>query len=53
MGVVVEPILKHALRGDVGAGNIFVLPVVAAIRIRTGVEGAAVLQAHEGEEIPA
>ena len=52
-GVVVETILKHARTGDVGDGKIFVLPVDEAIRIRTGEEGDAVLQAHEGEEIPA
>jgi nitrogen regulatory protein PII len=52
-GVVVETILKHARTGDVGDGKIFVLPVEEAIRIRTGEEGEAVLQAHEEEEIPA
>ena len=52
-GVVVETILKHARTGDVGDGKIFVLPVDEAIRIRTGEEGDTVLQAHEGEEIPA
>jgi nitrogen regulatory protein PII len=52
-GVVVETILKHARTGDVGDGKIFVLPVEEAIRIRTGEQGEAVLQAHEGEEIPA
>jgi nitrogen regulatory protein PII len=52
-GVVVETILKHARTGDVGDGKIFVLPVEEAIRIRTGEDGDAVLQAHEGEEIPA
>ena len=52
-GVVVETILKHARTGDVGDGKIFVLPVEEAIRIRTGEDGDAVLQAHDGEEIPA
>ena len=52
-GVVVETILKHARTGDVGDGKIFVLPVEEAIRIRTGEEGEAVLQALEEEEIPA
>ena len=53
-GLVVETILKHARTGDVGDGKIFVLQVDEAIRIRTGEEGEAVLQAHEeGEEIPA
>src|ERR671911_634715 len=50
---VVETILKHARTGEVGDGKIFVLPVEEAIRIRTGEEGETVLQAHEGEEIPA
>ena len=52
-GLVVETILKHARTGDVGDGKIFVLPVEEAIRIRTGEEGEAVLQAHQEEEIPA
>jgi len=51
--VVVEIILKHARTGQVGDGKIFILPVEEAIRIRTGEEGATVLQAHEGSEIPA
>lgn len=51
--LVVEAILKHARSGEVGDGKIFVLPVEEAIRIRTGEAGAAVLQAHPGEEIPA
>src|ERR1044072_3483800 len=52
-GLVVETILKHARRGEVGDGKIFVLPVEEAIRIRTGEEGEPVLQAHEDKEIPA
>jgi nitrogen regulatory protein PII len=51
--LVVETILKHARTGDVGDGKIFVLPVDEAIRIRTGEEGDAVLQAHSEAEIPA
>jgi nitrogen regulatory protein PII len=48
--LVVETILKHARTGEVGDGKIFVLPVEEAIRIRTGEDGEAVLQAHsEGE----
>ena len=53
VSVVVETILKHARTGQVGDGKIFVLPVEAAIRIRTGEDGELVLQAHETEEIPA
>ncbi|MBA2794842.1 MAG: P-II family nitrogen regulator, partial [Thermoleophilaceae bacterium] len=36
VSAVVETILKHARTGEVGDGKIFVLPVEAAIRIRTG-----------------
>ena len=53
VSVIVETILKHARTGKVGDGKIFVLPVEAAIRIRTGEDGELVLQAHETEEIPA
>jgi len=53
VSVIVETILKHARTGQVGDGKIFVLPVEAAIRIRTGEDGQLVLQAHETEEIPA
>jgi len=52
-GLVVETILKHARTGEVGDGKIFVLPVEEAIRIRTGEEGEAVLQAHQEEEVAA
>jgi nitrogen regulatory protein P-II 1 len=51
--LVVETILKHARTGEVGDGKIFVLPVEEAIRIRTGEDGEAVLQAHSDEEITA
>ena len=51
--VVVETILKHARTGEVGDGKVFVSPVEEAIRIRTGEEGEAVLQAHTEAEIPA
>ena len=53
VSVITETILKHARTGQVGDGKIFVLPVEAAIRIRTGEDGGNVLQAHEEEEIPA
>ena len=53
VSVIVETILKHARTGQVGDGKIFVLPVDAAIRIRTGEDGELVLQAHETDEIPA
>jgi nitrogen regulatory protein PII len=49
--LVVETILKHARTGDVGDGKLFVLPVEEAIRIRTGEEGEAVLQAHTEAEV--
>ena len=48
-----DTILRHARTGSVGDGKMFVLPVEDAVRIRTGEEGEAVLQAHESEEIPA
>lgn len=51
--LVVETILKHARTGDVGDGKIFVIGVEEAIRIRTGEEGEAVLQAHTEAELPA
>jgi nitrogen regulatory protein P-II 1 len=53
VGVITQTILRHARTGSVGDGKVFVLPVEDAIRIRTGEEGEAVLQAHESEEIPA
>ena len=53
VGVIKEAILRHARTGSVGDGKLFVLPVEDAVRIRTGEEGEAVLQAHESEEIPA
>ena len=48
-----DTILRHARTGTVGDGKMFVLPVEDAVRIRTGEEGEAVLQAHESAEIPA
>jgi nitrogen regulatory protein PII len=49
-GIVKQTILRHARTGSVGDGKLFVLPVEDAVRIRTGEEGADVLQAHESEE---
>jgi nitrogen regulatory protein PII len=43
---VVEAILKHARSGSIGDGKVFVLPVEAAYRIRTGESGEETLQAH-------
>jgi len=51
--LVKDAILRHARTGSVGDGKVFVLPVEEAVRIRTGEEGEEVLQAHQGEEIPA
>jgi nitrogen regulatory protein PII len=51
--LVKDAILRHARTGSVGDGKVFVLPVEEAVRIRTGEEGEAVLQAHQDEEIPA
>ncbi len=53
VGVIKEAILRHARTGSVGDGKLFLLPVEDAVRIRTGEDGEAVLQAHETEEIPA
>ena len=53
VGLVTDTILRYARTGSVGDGKIFLLPVEDAIRIRTGESGAEVLQAHEGEEVPA
>jgi nitrogen regulatory protein PII len=52
LDIVKSVILRHARTGSVGDGKLFVLPVDGAGRIRTGEEGAAVLQAHEPQEIP-
>jgi nitrogen regulatory protein PII len=51
--LVVDTILRHARTGEIGDGKIFVAPVEEAIRIRTGEDGEAVLQAHTEQEIPA
>jgi nitrogen regulatory protein PII len=51
--LVVDTILRHARTGEIGDGKIFVSPVEEAIRIRTGEDGEAVLQAHTEQEIPA
>jgi nitrogen regulatory protein PII len=48
--IVKQAILRHARTGSVGDGKLFILPVEEAVRIRTGEEGEAVLQAHESEE---
>jgi nitrogen regulatory protein PII len=48
--IVKQTILRHARTGSVGDGKLFILPVEEAVRIRTGEEGEAVLQAHESEE---
>jgi nitrogen regulatory protein PII len=50
--VVVEAILRHARTGEVGDGKIFVIAVEEAIRIRTGEDGAPVLQLHEEPGLP-
>lgn len=43
---IIHTILKHARTGTVGDGKVFVLPVEAAFRIRTGESGEETLQAH-------
>ena len=44
---IVDTILKHGRTGAVGDGKVFVLPVEASYRIRTGESGEEVLQAHQ------
>jgi len=43
---IIHTILKHARTGAVGDGKVFVMPVEAAYRIRTGESGEETLQAH-------
>lgn len=43
---IVDTILKHARTGEVGDGKVFVLPVEAAHRVRTGESGEDILQSH-------
>jgi len=43
---IVDTILKHARTGSIGDGKVFVMPVEAAYRIRTGETGEETLQAH-------
>ena len=43
----VDVILNHARTGEMGDGKIFVLPVERAIRIRTGEDGAEVVESHD------
>ena len=43
---VVDTILRHGRTGAVGDGKVFVIPVEAAYRVRTGEGGEDVLQAH-------
>jgi nitrogen regulatory protein PII len=45
---IIDTILKHARTGTVGDGKLFVLPVEAAYRVRTGESGEEILQAHPG-----
>ena len=45
---IIDTILKHARTGTVGDGKLFVLPVEAAYRVRTGESGEEILQSHPG-----
>jgi len=45
---IVDTVLKHGRTGQVGDGKLFVMPVEAAFRIRTGEAGEETLQAHPG-----
>lgn len=50
VNVVVDTILEHAKTGEVGDGKIFILPVDAAIRVRTGERGDDVLETHDAPQ---
>jgi nitrogen regulatory protein PII len=43
----IQVILAHARSGEIGDGKIFILPVLDAVRIRTGERGEAVVAAHD------
>ena len=43
----IQVILTHARSGEIGDGKIFVIPVVDAVRIRTGERGEGVVAAHD------
>src|ERR1700710_2729791 len=43
---IADTILKHARTGSIGDGKVFIVPVEAAFRIRTGESGEDTLQAH-------
>ncbi|MCX6386249.1 MAG: P-II family nitrogen regulator [Solirubrobacterales bacterium] len=43
---IVDTILKYARSGEVGDGKVFIMPVEAAYRVRTGESGEEILQAH-------
>src|SRR5437764_48421 len=50
---IVDTVLKHARTGSIGDGKVFVTPVEAAYRIRTGESGEETLQAHPDTAAPA
>jgi len=43
---IVDTVLKHGRTGAVGDGKVFVVPVDAAYRVRTGESGEEILQQH-------
>jgi Nitrogen regulatory protein P-II len=43
----IQVILTHARSGEIGDGKIFVMPVLDAVRIRTGERGEGVVAAHD------
>ena len=49
----IEVILTHARSGEIGDGKVFVLPVLQAVRIRTGERGEGVVAAHDEAATPA
>ena len=48
--LICDTILKHARTGSVSDGKLFVIPVEASYRIRTGESGEETLQAHPGAD---
>ena len=49
----IDVILTHARSGEIGDGKVFVLPVLEAVRIRTGERGEGVVAAHDEAAAPA
>jgi len=48
VATIVDTVLKHARTGEIGDGKVFVMPIEASYRVRTGESGEDVLQSHPG-----